>query len=80
MRASSIAGALAGTLFLIVLLAAVLPGAPPLPAVPPVPAQVGIALWEGRAAEVLLQGFILLAGAAAVLLYLGTRAPKEGAP
>ena len=80
MRGSSIAGALTGILVLIILLAAVLPGAPALPAIPPAAAPVGTALWEGRTPEVLLQGFILLAGSAAVLLYLGTRAPKGGSP
>jgi hypothetical protein len=80
MRGSPVAGAVAGILFLVVLLAAVLPGAPALTALPPAMAQVGVALWEGRTVEVLLQGFILLAGAAAVLLYLGTRAPREGSP
>ena len=80
MRGSSVAGAVVGLLFLLVLLAAVLPGAPALPAVPPAPAQVGAALWEGRTMEVLLQGFILLAGSAAVLFYLGTRTPREGSP
>jgi hypothetical protein len=80
MRGSSIAGALTGILFLLVLLAAVLPGAPALPAAPPGTAQVGTALWEGRSMEVLLQGLILLAGSAGVLLYLGARAPREGSP
>jgi hypothetical protein len=80
MRGASIAGAVTGILFLAVVLAAVLPGAPALPAMPPAPAQVGAALWEDRTVEVLFQGFILLAGSAAVLLYLGTRAPKEGSP
>ena len=80
MRGASAAGAITGILFLLVLLLAVLPGAPALPAAPPGPAPVGVALWEGRSAEVILQGFILLAGSAAVLLYLGTRAPREGSP
>jgi Na+/H+ antiporter NhaD/arsenite permease-like protein len=80
MRGSGMAGALAGLLFLVVILAAVLPGAPALPAVPPAVTGVGAALWGARGMEVLLQGFILLAGSAAVLLYLGTRAPKEGSP
>jgi len=80
MRGSSVAGAVTGLLFLTVLLAAVLPGAPALPAIPPAPAAAGTALWGSRAMEVLLQGFILLAGSAGVLLYLGTRAPKEGSP
>ena len=43
-------------------------------------ANVGTALWEGRALEVLLQGFILLGGAAGVLLFLGSRTPREGIP
>ena len=80
MRGSAFAGALTGLLFLLVLLAAVLPGAPALPASPPGAVAVGAALWEGRTVEVLLQGFILLAGSAAVLLYLGVRARREGSP
>jgi hypothetical protein len=80
MRGSSVAGALTGILFLLVILAAVLPGAPALPSAGPGLEGIGAALWEGRAAEVFLQGFILLAGSAAVLLFLGSRAPREGSP
>jgi hypothetical protein len=80
MRGSSAAGVLTGILFLLVILAAVLPGVPALASVGPGLGGVGAALWVERAAEVILQGFILLAGAAAVLLFLGTRAPKEGSP
>jgi len=80
MRGSSVAGALTGILLLLVLLATVLPGAPALPTAGPGIGNVGAALWEDRTAEVLLQGFILLAGAAAVLLFLGSRAPREGSP
>ena len=77
MRGSRAAGVLLGILALLVLAAALLPGAIPLPAAEPGLSNVGTALWEDRAAEVLLQGFILLAGAAAVLLFLGSRTPKE---
>ena len=80
MRGAAAAGAFIGVLLLLVLLAAILPGAPALPATPPGPAGVGTALWGGRAAEVLLQGFILLAGSTGVLLLLGSRAPREGSP
>ena len=80
MRGVSIAGALIGALFLLILAAAVLPGAPALPSAGPALADVGTALWEGRALEVLLQGFILLGGAAGVLLFLGSRTPREGSP
>jgi hypothetical protein len=80
MRGSSVAGALIGVLFLLLLAAAFLPGAPSLPSTEPGLAGVGTALGEGRALEVLLQGFILLAGAAGVLLFLGVRTPREGSP
>ena len=79
MRGSRAAGVLLGILALLVLASALLPGAAPLPAAEPGLSNVGTALWEGRTAEVILQGFILLAGAAAVLLFLGSRAPKEEA-
>ena len=80
MRGSAAAGALLGILLLLVLAATLLPGAPSLPAAEPGVTAVGIALWELRAPEVILQGFILLAGAAAVLLFLGIRAFGEGSP
>jgi len=80
MRGSSVAGVLIGSLFFLILLAAVLPGAPALPPGEPGLTGVGTALWEGRALEVLLQGFILLAGATGVLLFLGSRIPREGSP
>jgi hypothetical protein len=78
MRGSSVAGALIGVLFLLLLVNTFFPGAPAFPSAEPGLAGVGTALWEGRALEVLLQGFILLAGAAAVLLFLGSRTPREG--
>ncbi len=80
MRGGSVAGVLTGLLFLVILLAAALPGTVALPAIGPQVTGVGIALWEGRTPEVILQGLIILAGSAGVLLYLGTRAPKEGSP
>ena len=80
MRGSSVAGPLVGILLLAALVAALIPAAPALPAVEPVSTGVGTALWEGRTVEVLLQGFIILAGAIAVLLFLGSRSPREGSP
>ena len=80
MRGSSVAGALIGVLFLLLITAAFLPGAPSFPSSEPGLTGVGTALWEGRALEVILQGFILLAGAAGVLLFLGSRTPREGSP
>jgi len=80
MRGSSVAGALIGALFLLLLAAAVLPGAPALPPTGPALVDVGTALWEGRPLEVLLQGFILLGGAAGVLLFLGSRTHRGESP
>jgi hypothetical protein len=40
--------------------------------------SVGAAMWEGRTAEVLFQGFVILSGVFAILLLLGVRRREAG--
>jgi len=39
---------------------------------------VGAVMWEGRAAEVLFQGFVILSGVFAILLLIGARRREAG--
>ncbi len=59
-----------GTAFLVLFVVLVSP-APALPAAEPISPAVGVALWQDRAYEALLQGMIILAGVLSILLLLG---------
>lgn len=51
--------------------------APGAPGAPMVAASAGAALWTGRTFEVVLQGFIILAGVVSILLLLSSGRRKE---
>ncbi len=80
MNAKGAAGIVIGLVFLGLLVIAVLPSAIPWPAAGPGGPSVGVALWEGRTFEVLVQSLILLGGVVAILLLLGSRRSREVNP
>lgn len=80
MNGKALAGALIAIAFASLFTAALIPAAVSWPASAPGSTGVGIAMWETRTFEVLLQGIVLLGGVVAILLLLGTRtAPEAGA-
>jgi hypothetical protein len=60
-----------GVTFFLLFLVLVLPYCASWPVAPVRLAAAGKALWNGRTYEVILQGFIMLAGVMAILLLLG---------
>ncbi len=80
MNAKTLAGAILAIAFVALFTAALIPAAIAWPATPPTATGVGIAMWETRTFEVLLQGVVLLGGVVAILLLLGTRKTQEASP
>lgn len=60
-----------GVAFLILVIVVVIPQVTTWPVSPVPVVAAGEALWNGRTYEVILQGFIMLAGVMAILLLLG---------
>jgi hypothetical protein len=80
MRTRAVAGLALGVVFFLLFLA-ILFTTPGFPAGGGVsPASPGSVLWNMRTVEVLAQGFILLAGAVAILLMLGNERNREAEP
>jgi NADH:ubiquinone oxidoreductase subunit 6 (subunit J) len=67
------AGLVIGLAFLALLVYAVLPESLTWPVTGPGVTVVGVALWQDRTFEVLLQSMILLGGVVGILLLLGSR-------
>ncbi len=80
MNAKQAAGLMIGIGFLGLLVYAVLPSAIRWPAAGPGVTGVGIAMWQDRTFEVLIQSLILLGGVVAILLLLGSRRTREVSP
>ncbi len=80
MNGKLVAGIVIGLAFLGLLVYAVLPGAILWPAAGPTVTGVGVAMWQDRTFEVLLQSVILLGGVVAILLLLGSRRTREASP
>lgn len=80
MNAKAVAGSILGLAFLALFVFAILPSAIVWPTVGPGGVGVGVAMWEERTFEVLLQSIILLGGVVAILLLLGSRRSREVSP
>jgi hypothetical protein len=80
MNPKGLAGVLIGVAFLALFMALVIPGTISWPASGPAMTNLGIAKWEGRTLEVLIQGFILFSGVVAILLLLGARKSRGASP
>ena len=80
MNAKAVAGAVIGLTFLGLLVFASLPSAISWPSVAPGGPSVGVAMWQERTFEILIQGLILLGGVVAILLLLGSRRSRGVSP
>ncbi len=80
MNAKLAAGLVIAVAFLGLLVYAVLPAAITWPASGPGNTGVGVALWQDRTFEVIIQSVILLGGVVAILLLLGSRKGREVSP
>jgi ABC-type Fe3+ transport system permease subunit len=80
MNGKAIAGAILGLGFLGLLVFAVLPAAITWPSTGPGVTGVGLAMWQDRTFEVIIQSLILLGGVVAILLLLGSRRSREVSP
>jgi ABC-type Fe3+ transport system permease subunit len=66
--------------FLLLLITIVIPHFASWPVTPPQVLSAGEALWKGRTYEVILQGFITLAGVMSILLLLGMNYSRRMPP
>lgn len=80
MNGKAVAGIVIGLAFLGLLVYAVLPSAIVWPSSGPGVTGVGMAMWEDRTFEILIQSIILLGGVLAILLLLGSRKSREVSP
>ncbi len=74
------AGAVLGLAFLALMVYAVLPQTLTWPTTGPGVTVVGVAMWQDRTFEVLLQSIILLGGVIGILLLLGSRRSRGVSP
>lgn len=80
MNAKLAAGAVIGLAFLGLFVYAVVPSAITWPSAGPTVTGVGLAMWQDRTFEVIIQSLILLGGVVAILLLLGSRRSREVSP
>jgi len=74
------AGIVIGLAFLALLVYAVLPESLAWPTTGPSVTVVGLAMWQDRTFEILLQSIILLGGVVGILLLLGSRRSRGVSP
>jgi len=67
-------------LFLLLFIAVLVPDAAVWPVSIPTETAAGTVMWKDRTFEVVLQGFIILAGVFSILLLLGSMKSRKGAP
>ncbi len=80
MNAKTAFAILLGVLFLLLFITVFVPDAPTWPVTIPTNTAAGIVMWKDRTFEVILQGFIILAGVFSILLLLGSMKSRKGAP
>ena len=73
MNAKNACAVILGTVFLGIFIALLAPTPLSWPAGTPLSSGVGVALWNDRTYEALLQGMIILAGVLSILLLLGLK-------
>jgi ABC-type Fe3+ transport system permease subunit len=71
MNAKNVCALCLGLVFLLLFIIIVIPHFTSWPVSPAKVLSAGEALWKGRTYEVILQGFIMLAGVMSILLLLG---------
>ena len=80
MNAKNACALFLGVAFLLLFIILVIPHVTSWPVAPALAAAAGEALWKGRTYEVILQGFIMLAGVMAILLLLGLNHSRRQQP
>jgi len=80
MNAKNTCALILGVVFCLLFIIVVIPHFAPLPVTPPQAVSSGEALWNGRTYEVVLQGFIMLAGVMSILLLLGLNYSRRMPP
>jgi predicted branched-subunit amino acid permease len=80
MNAKNACALLLGVAFLLLFIVLVIPHIDSWPVIPAEALRAGDALWKGRTYEVILQGFIMLAGIMAILLLLGLNHSRRQQP
>jgi hypothetical protein len=80
MNAKTAFAIILGALFLLLFITVLVPDAATWPVTIPTNTATGIVMWKDRTFEVILQGFIILAGVFSILLLLGSIKSRKGAP
>jgi len=80
MNAKNACALFLGVAFLLLFIVLVIPHFTSWPATPAEALMAGEALWKGRTYEVILQGFIMLAGVMSILLLLGLNYSRRMQP
>jgi len=80
MNAKTAFAIMLGAVFLLLFITILVPAAPTWPVTIPSNTAAGIVMWKDRTFEVILQGFIILAGVFSILLLLGSIKSRKGAP
>ncbi|WP_292424179.1 hypothetical protein [Methanoregula sp.] len=80
MNAKNACALFMGVVFLLLFIVIVIPHFTSWPVTPPLVVAAGEALWKGRTYEVILQGFIMLAGVMSILLLLGLNYSRRTQP
>ncbi len=80
MKGKALAAVILAAVLLFLFVSALLTETLAWPASGPSGTGVGVAMWESRTFEVLVQAFVLLGGVVAILFLLGTRKTSEAGP
>ena len=80
MNAKNACALFLGVVFLLLFIVIVIPHFASWPVAPAEAVAAGEALWKGRTYEVILQGFITLAGVMSILLLLGLNHSRRMQP
>jgi predicted branched-subunit amino acid permease len=80
MNAKNATALFLGVAFLLLFIVVVIPHVTTWPVSPALITAAGEALWKERTYEVILQGFIMLAGVMAILLLLGLNHSRRQQP
>jgi len=80
MNAKTAFAIILGVMFLIIMIAVLVQDTAAWPITIPMNTAAGTVMWNDRTFEVVLQGFIILAGVFSILLLLGSLKSRKGAP
>lgn len=80
MNAKNACAMILGVVFCLLFIIVVIPHFASWPVAPPQAVSAGEALWNGRTYEVVLQGFIMLAGVMSILLLIGLNYSRRSPP